>query len=100
MRAAFFAGFVARARKSSTGDDGHALAVFRMAPDRALQLAGVGLETSAGDRQVRAAERPIAQLRRERPMAGVVSRDDDQPRCPLVEAVDAARSRGASRRPP
>ena len=52
MRGAFFYDFVASARKSSTGDDGHALAVFRMAPDRALQLAGIGLETSAGDREI------------------------------------------------
>ncbi len=52
MRAAFLNDFVSRSRKPSSGDDRHSLAIFRVAADRAFQLAGVGLETSASDRQV------------------------------------------------
>ena len=78
MRAPLFDHLVPRARKPPAFDHRHALAILRMAADRALQLSRSRLDLSTHDREVSAAEGPIAELRAQVAVAGVVARDDDQ----------------------
>src|SRR3989440_10884170 len=87
---------VAGPREPAAGDDGHALALFGMAPDGSLELTRVLLDTAGDYGQVGAAQRTILQLGRQRPVARVVAGDDDEPRCALVESVHHARSRRAA----
>jgi len=54
---------VTRSREAAAGDHRHSQPVFWMPPDRALQLARVRFEAPERDRQVRAAQRPVAELR-------------------------------------
>src|SRR5712692_2641483 len=72
MRAALFDDLVTRARKAAAGNHRHALAILRMPADRALQLARVRCKATSRDGQVRPGQGPVAELRREGAMAGVV----------------------------
>src|SRR2546422_1643337 len=78
----------------------HALAIFRVATYRAFELARVGVEAPARDRQVGAAQRPIAQLRAQGVVAGVVARHADQTRGAFVEPVDDPGTSFTARRRP
>src|SRR5437868_10979523 len=84
---------VPRPREPAARDDGHALALFRMAPNGSLELAGVVLDPAGDYGQVGTAERTVLQLGRQRPVARVVARDDDELRGPLVEPVHHPGSR-------
>src|SRR6266542_671555 len=92
MRAPTLDDRVPRAREAPAGDHRHALALRRVPPDRAFQLARVVLDQAPHDRQVRTAQRPVAQLLRERPMSGVMPRDHDQSAGALVQAVHDPRA--------
>src|SRR5256885_1516614 len=81
---------VAGAGESAALDHGHPLALLRMPADRSLELTRICLDDSTDDRQVRAAERAVAELRGERAMRPVVARGDDQAGGSLVEAMDYA----------
>ena len=91
---------VPSARETTARDHGHPLSLPRMASDRAFELARVGLHLAARDGDIRAAERAVAELRRESAVRGVVARDDDEARRPLVEAVDDSRPSGPARSGP
>src|SRR5579864_1132760 len=87
---------VARARIAPAAHHRHSLAILRMPPDRALELARVVVHAAAHDGEVDPAESPVAELRRKGPVARVVARDDDEPRRPFVETMNDARPRDAA----
>ena len=91
---------VARARIAAACDDCHALALPLMAADRPLQLARVVLHPAARDGEIRAAQRPVTQLRGECTVRDVVARRDDETRRSLVQAMhDSGPRLAAARRP-
>src|SRR5712691_12882214 len=53
---------VSRAGEATALDHRHPLALFRVPADRSLQLARPGLDDPTHDREVRAAERAVAEL--------------------------------------
>lgn len=92
MPGSSFDHLVSRPREPAAADDGHSLPVFGVTSDWPFELTGVVRDPSANDGHVRATQRAILQLRRERSVAHVVASYDDQPRCALVEPVHDART--------
>src|SRR5258708_34017500 len=82
---------VARAGEATTLDHRHPLALLRVPADRSFELARTGLDDTADDRQVGAAEGAIAELGGECAMRPVIAGGDDQAGGALVEAMDDAR---------
>src|SRR4029077_18046055 len=74
MRAAPLDDLISGARKPAAGDDRHSLAILRVTADGAFELTRIRLEAAASDRQVCAAQRAVAELRRKGAMAGIVAR--------------------------
>src|SRR5713101_8574099 len=81
---------VAGAGEATTLDHRHPLALLRIPADRPLELARRGVDDSADARQVRAAERAVAELGGECAMRLVIAGGDDQAGRALVEPVDDA----------
>src|SRR5581483_164362 len=86
------------ARVPAAFDDGHPLAVLRVPADRAFELPGVRLQPAPNYGEVRAAQRAVAQLRRQRAMTCIVARDHDEAGRAAIEPVDDTRTDGAARR--
>ena len=84
---------VAGDRAAAVRDDGHPLAVLRVAADRRLDPPDGGRHRALGEREVRLAHPARLELRHDAGLGRVVAGDDQQPGRVAVEAVDDARPR-------